>query len=310
MRLPELIAGLLLVLAPAHADAFNLYVGDALGNPVKPCVPIYDGTGPQPTVTHHLWFDAGSGVAAAPCNGVSDSASTTVCFYDVTLNVGPGITIEGISNPAPGLVRTPDPDLGAGVLSFNAGDPEFGQNFNHRIMTLDLSATAADSVTLVGEMWVTTELLGNNIASAQVFYSGLDRDQDGDCDDRDPCPDWVNDYVVDRDSNGTPDMLQDNDGDGIPLFCTCADADNNGLVTSTDLISINLCVQDNTLCDQSLIDANGDGATTSTDIIAANTVVNGAPQHSICCERRPRKCPANTDTITNDCGSNPEICGG
>jgi hypothetical protein len=110
---------------------------------------------------------------------------------------------------------------------------------------------------------------------------GLGGDSDGDqlCDAEDPCPSYPNVSLV------------DSSGDGIPDECTCADADGNGFVTSTDLVGINLCVQNNSLCDQTQIDANNDGATTSVDIVGANTVANGAPVYTLTCERRPEGTP-------------------
>jgi len=278
MRLHGLLsAALLVAFLPSTSGAMNLYVGDSVGTPVKACVPVEDGIGgtPQPTFTHHLWMDAGSGVATFPCDGTTDLASTTVCMYDVHLMAGSGITFESVTDVAPGLVRTPDVQLSSGELRMNAGDPILGQNLISEIAAVEMSSLVNDTVTLEGVMWVSTDLVGNPLGpSIEVFHSGIDTDQDGLCDERDPCPDFAN-------------TLTGLATTGIPAECLCGDADGNGQITSTDLVAMNVCVQNNSLCDQGLVDANNDGATTSTDIIATNTVVNGAPLHSLRCGRRP-----------------------
>ena len=105
MRLHGLVlAALLIALAPSTGRAFNLYVGDSVGDPVKACIPVDDGIGgtPQPTVTHHLWADAGSGFATFPCDGTPDVSSTTVCMYDVHLVAGAGISIDAVTDVALG----------------------------------------------------------------------------------------------------------------------------------------------------------------------------------------------------------------
>jgi len=140
---------------------------------------------------------------------------------------------------------------------------------------------------------VRTEVSGMGVGGGPLFINprdvtvvptcfGAGGDTDGDllCDDVDPCMFFAN----------TPGAT-DTSGDGIPDECTCADADGNGYVTSTDLVSINLCVQNNSLCDQTQIDTNNDGATTSVDVVGANVVANGAPVYTLTCERRPEGTP-------------------
>jgi len=111
---------------------------------------------------------------------------------------------------------------------------------------------------------------------------GLGGDSDADqlCDTEDPCPSYPN------------VSLLDSSGDGIPDECQCGDANGDGQITSTDLVSINLCVQNNNLCDQTIVDTNFDIATTSVDIVTANTVANGAPAYTLVCARRPEGTPA------------------
>jgi hypothetical protein len=283
---------MLIALAPESGQAFTLYVGDALGNPVKPCIPIDEdanqGNG-FPTVTHHLWFDAGSvptTPASAACDGTGGTnpgQGTDVCMYDLHLVAGPGITIEAVTDVAPGLVRTPDLQLSSGVLRINAGDPLLGQRGIHEIAQLLLASSANDSVMLEGVMSVNTDLVGNPLGpGVPLLHSGVDTDQDGLCDKRDPCPDFANTIT------GLATT-------GIPPECLCGDADGNGFITSADLIGINVCVQNNALCDQDLVDADVNGFTTSVDIIATNAVVNGAPPYTLRCARRPTGFPPETD---------------
>jgi len=111
--------------------------------------------------------------------------------------------------------------------------------------------------------------------------AGGDSDGDQICDDVDPCRFFAN----------TPGAV-DSSGDGIPDECQCGDANDDGAVTSADLVPINDCAQDNNLCDQTLVDANDDGVTASVDIVIANTVANGAPAYILVCARRPEGTPA------------------
>jgi hypothetical protein len=111
---------------------------------------------------------------------------------------------------------------------------------------------------------------------------GLGGDSDGDqlCDAEDPCPSYPNVSLV------------DSNGDGIPNECQCGDANGDGIISSTDLVPMNLCASNSSLCDQSLVDANGDGITSSTDIVPTNLVANGAPAYTLRCARRLEGTPA------------------
>jgi hypothetical protein len=112
------------------------------------------------------------------------------------------------------------------------------------------------------------------------FGAGGDTDGDLLCDDVDPCMFFAN----------TPGAA-DTNLDGIPDECQCADANGDGIISSTDLVPMNLCASNNSLCDQSLVDANGDGITSSTDLVPTNLVASGAPAYNLTCERRPEGTP-------------------
>jgi hypothetical protein len=86
---------------------------------------------------------------------------------------------------------------------------------------------------------------------------------------------------------------QDVNLDGIPNACQCADANGDGIISSTDLIPMNNCASNSNLCDQGLVDANGDGITSSTDLIPTNRVAGALdPTHSMLCDYRPHGLPA------------------
>jgi hypothetical protein len=112
------------------------------------------------------------------------------------------------------------------------------------------------------------------------FGAGGDTDGDLLCDDVDPCMFFGN----------TPGAA-DTNLDGIPDECQCADANGDGIISSTDLVPMNLCASNSSLCDQSLVDANGDGITSSTDLVPTNLVASGAPAYNLTCERRPEGTP-------------------
>lgn len=280
-----LLAVLLVAQVPSTGQAFTLFVGDQNCDPVVPCVPIDvdadQGTG-FPTATFHLCFDSGteptvpSNLACAGGGATNWDTATDTCMFDVNLQSGPGIRFEVVTETMLGIIRTADVDLNVkNELRFNAGDPTLGMvGPKTEIMALEMSASALDTVMVQGEMWVDTNLNGNIIPTSEIFHSGPDLDQDGLCDERDPCVDFVN---VD---------LTDADGDGIPNECQCGDATGNGVIQSTDIPGMNACASNSALCDATLVDSDGNGLTQSQDIVQLNNVANGAPAYTLKCLRR------------------------
>jgi len=251
------------------------------GSPPDTVLRVDRTTGNRSYVSQTL---VGTGPDFNDLSGITLGATGEIYVTDVTLKAA--LEVDPVTGDRT-IIADPTTGTGPAIGQYLSIDTEADGD----LIVVDVPMKKLVSINPV--TLVRTEVSGMSVGGGPLFANprdvtvaptcfGAGGDTDGDllCDDVDPCMFFAN----------TP-AATDTSGDGIPDECTCADADGNGFVTSTDLVSINLCVQNNSLCDQTQIDTNNDGATTSVDVVGANVVANGAPVYTLTCERRPEGTP-------------------
>jgi hypothetical protein len=244
MRRMKLVFAVLVALAPSLAASAAVTVFQDptnFGTPAPPAT-INVGSGAVPL---NVFYQTGS-TPSASGHACLDGVGDEVCGWDIYISTSsPSIVLQSFT-----------PDTGAGsdivwnisgnVLRANGGNPINGELGPHRIGTLLVNASAAGSVNVSGNLYVTAALGAANVVPAPTaianVVAGADSDGDGVPDTTDNCP-TVPNGVTQAGVAGVGNQT-DTDGDLVGDACdNCVFIPNPrvNLALITDCTNAGLC---------------------------------------------------------------------
>ena len=194
------VVGLVVVGASALATTAGAGVNVYQGSPGAAPVNVTINGGP---VVLSLFYQTDANTPSAPQTPCLNGSGSEVCGWDIYVAGSGGMVLQSFT-PAAGADVVGN--ISGNVLRANGGDPINGETGAHPIGSLTVAATAAGSVTVSGNLYVTASLAAAPVTSGTTLAVGVtgsaDQDGDGILDQNDNCPTIANADQADSDSDG------------------------------------------------------------------------------------------------------------
>ena len=194
------VVGLVAVGASALATTAGAGVNVYQGSPGAPPVNV---TINGAAVVLNLFYQTDANTPSAPQTPCLNGGGAEVCGWDIYVAGSGGMVLQSFT-PAPGADNVGF--VNNNVLRVNGGDPINGELGAHPIGSLTVAATAAGSVTVSGNLYVTASLTAAPVTTGTTLAVGVtggnDQDGDGVLDPNDNCPTVANADQADGDGDG------------------------------------------------------------------------------------------------------------
>src|SRR5262245_12219476 len=198
------VVGLVVGGASALAATAGAGVNVYQGSPGAPPVNVTINGAP---VVLTLFYQTDANTPSAPQTPCLNGGGAEVCGWDIYLAGSGGMVLQSFT-PAPGVDEVGA--INGNILRVNGGDPINGETGSHPIGSLTVAATAAGSVTVSGNLYVTAALAAAPVTTGTTLAVGVaggaDQDGDGVLDQNDNCPTIANANQADGDGDGVGDV--------------------------------------------------------------------------------------------------------